>query len=146
MNHFLSACVWRFRSFSFAHGVFFSFSGRVNNVAFSTFKPTSLGHFSTSNFTEASFTFAAKEICKKMSTSSRSDWGKIKRLAQYLFQSPRLDIVFPFENLPAHIIVYPDSDWAGDRETRRSINTWSTNVWTIGDTCVHEATLSFVEI
>ena len=65
-------------------------------------------------------TFAVKEICKRMSIPSHGDWERIKRLARYLIQYPRLETVFPFEDLPKVIQAYSDSDWAGDRETRRS--------------------------
>ena len=55
-----------------------------------------------------------------MSIPSRNDWERIKRLTRYLIMFPRLDTVFPFEEMSNYIHAYSDSDWAGDRDTRRS--------------------------
>lgn len=65
--------------------------------------------------------FATKEICKSMSSPMQKDWEKIKRAARYLIKVPDLAAVFPWGNGEDPVLrVYTDSDWAGDRETRRS--------------------------
>ena len=58
-----------------------------------------------------------------MAKPRKSSWGKLKRLARYLLEAPRL--VWRFEGKEAEadieiIEVYSDSDWAGCLQTRRS--------------------------
>ena len=67
--------------------------------------------------------YAAKEICRDMATPTRKSWMKLKRLARYLMQYPKL--VLKFEKVDKIekkdvIEVYSDSDWAGCLRTRRS--------------------------
>jgi hypothetical protein len=65
--------------------------------------------------------FAAKEICRDMSSPTQMSIGKLKRLARYLLEYPALVWTFdetdePFE----YIDIFSDSDWAGCLKTRRS--------------------------
>ena len=68
-------------------------------------------------------------------------WRKLKRLARYLVNYPRLTVKFEdIGTVPSEVRVYSDSDWAGCLRTRRStsggcvtlngtaIKTWSTIV------------------
>ena len=65
--------------------------------------------------------FATKEICKCMSNPMQRDWEKIKRVARYLIKVPDLAALFPWGSGEDPVLkVYTDSDWAGDRETRKS--------------------------
>jgi len=73
----------------------------------------------------ADITFAVKEICKKMASPSRSDWDKVKRLGRYLKMYPKVEILFPFGQIDSNLQVFSDSDWAGDRDTRRSTSAGS---------------------
>ena len=71
----------------------------------------------------ADIQFAAKEVCRSMAKPKIKDWGKVKRLARYLVEVPRL--VWRFaenegQNDKMQIDVYTDSDWAGDKESRKS--------------------------
>ena len=66
--------------------------------------------------------YTAKEICKHMARPRKRHWAKPKRLARYLLMYPRL--VWRFMNEAnvgeEYLEVFSDSDWAGDRVTRRS--------------------------
>ena len=65
--------------------------------------------------------FATKEICKCMSNPAQADWEKIKRTARYLLKVPDLAALFPWGSKEDQTLtVYSDSDWAGDRATRKS--------------------------
>jgi hypothetical protein len=67
--------------------------------------------------------FAAKEICRDMAKPTTRSWGKLKRLARYLLEYPRLVLTFSKKHRegPREVVdVYGDSDWAGCLRTRRS--------------------------
>jgi hypothetical protein len=67
--------------------------------------------------------FAAKEVCRDMSCPTVRSQGKLKRLARYLMEYPRLILKFvkrKKEERRDVIDVYGDSDWAGCLRTRRS--------------------------
>jgi hypothetical protein len=64
---------------------------------------------------------ATKEVCRDMSNPKKSSWVKLKRLARYLLEYPRMVLSFKCEEFePKFIDVYSDSDWAGCLRTRRS--------------------------
>ena len=71
----------------------------------------------------ADIQFASKEACRSMARPKVKDWEKIKRLARYLVEVPKLVWRFA-ENEGRHdkpqIDIYTDSDWAGDKESRKS--------------------------
>ena len=66
--------------------------------------------------------YAAKESSRDMAQPVRDSWNKLKRLARYLLQYPRL--VWRFEDDgrtgEEYLDIYSDSDWAGDGVRRRS--------------------------
>ena len=65
--------------------------------------------------------YAAKEVCRTMSQPRQSGWKKIKRLARYLKDNPRMVWKFGGDRLVSkYLDVYSDSDWAGDRRSRKS--------------------------
>ena len=64
--------------------------------------------------------YAVKEICRCMSAPARSDLAKLRRLARYLIERPRLVVKYPFQGEHAEISGYSDSDWAGCRRTAKS--------------------------
>ena len=65
--------------------------------------------------------FAVKEACRDMSAPSNSSWLKLKRIARFLLEFPRLvwKINSGAEDLDV-LRVYADADWAGCLTTRRS--------------------------
>ena len=64
--------------------------------------------------------FAVKEICRTMANPTTGDMKKIKRLARYLKEVPRLVSRFDFQKEPWEIEGFSDSDWAGCKRTARS--------------------------
>ena len=68
--------------------------------------------------------YAAKEICRKMSAPSEGDWAKLKRLVRYLRDFPTLTYRFAWQNTSAENVLeldaYVDTDFAGCLVTRRS--------------------------
>ena len=80
-----------------------------------------------------------KEAAKKMFAQRASDWKLLKRLGRYLKGHPRAVQVFVWQDTPAELVTYVDSDWAGDRGSRKStsggmvfrghhlIKSWSTS-------------------
>jgi hypothetical protein len=65
--------------------------------------------------------FGVKEVCRDMSAPTMASWGKLKRLARYLLEFPRL--VWDYGRCDADdpaIRVFTDSDWAGCLRTRKS--------------------------
>jgi hypothetical protein len=63
--------------------------------------------------------FAAKEICRWMSSPTELALLALKRLCRYLVGRPRLVFRYPFQSA-ASIDCYSDTDWAGCARTRKS--------------------------
>jgi hypothetical protein len=59
-------------------------------------------------------------VAKWVAKPKEYDWGALKRVARYLKGKPRAVQHFGFQDAPAVAKVYTDSDWAGDRESRKS--------------------------
>ena len=64
--------------------------------------------------------FSVKELCRKMSKPSESDWKKLKRLARYLVDKTRSRTIFEYQGKPGNIEVHIDTDFAGCQRTRKS--------------------------
>ena len=71
--------------------------------------------------------FCAKEVCRDMSRPRKSSWGKLRHLARYLVEFPRLvwrydgnEEASGVSHTARFIDVFSDSDWAGCLRTRRS--------------------------
>jgi hypothetical protein len=47
-----------------------------------------------------------------MSSPTREDMRKLRRLARYFIERPRLVIEYPYQNAEEAIKGYSDSDWA----------------------------------
>jgi len=88
--------------------------------------------------------FATKEICREMARPTEKGMLKMKRLARYLLQFPRVVLEYnPSVEECGIIDVYSDSDWAGCVRTRKStsggimmlgdgvVKTWSSTQTTI---------------
>ena len=66
--------------------------------------------------------FACKEICRRMSGPTRTDWSLVKKVCRYLRESPRMVMKFEEQEAPRQVEVVVDTDYAGCRRTRRSTN------------------------
>ena len=64
--------------------------------------------------------YAVKELCKYMCAPDQNDWENLKRLGRYLKEKPRVATHFYYQEKYDHISIITDSDWAGDRLTRKS--------------------------
>ena len=64
--------------------------------------------------------FASRVASSSMSNPKEGDDQMIKRIIRYLKGKPRVAIRYRFQMESEGIIVYTDSDWAGDVETRKS--------------------------
>ena len=64
--------------------------------------------------------YSVKELARRMSTPTRGDWARLKRLRRYSLGKPRLQQVYPWQNSQEVLKVYTGAGWAGCRETRKS--------------------------
>ena len=64
--------------------------------------------------------YAVKELCRGMSRPRRVHQAKLKRLARYLVDRPRMVNRYAWQKEECAIEVYGDSNWAGCKETGRS--------------------------
>ncbi len=64
--------------------------------------------------------FTAKAVAKYMSEPREHDWLAVKRVARYLVGSPRVTQNFKWQHAPATVVTYTNSDFAGDKTSRRS--------------------------
>ena len=64
--------------------------------------------------------FAAKTVMADASAPMNITEARLKRLVRYMMAAPRVEWHFPVQKLPTTVVGYSDSDWAGDRSTRRS--------------------------
>lgn len=63
-----------------------------------------------------------KEICRAMSAPTKSSMARVKRLARYVVEFPKLIWNFSRETKGDEDVlhIFADSDWAGCPRTRRS--------------------------
>ena len=64
--------------------------------------------------------FAAKELCRDMSSPTKASFLKLKHLARYLVMLPNVELIFENQVEPKCLEVHVDSDWAGCTGTRKS--------------------------
>jgi hypothetical protein len=64
--------------------------------------------------------FASRVASSCMSNPKEGDDMIVKRIIRYLKGKPRVAIRYKFQEESEGIVVYTDSDWAGDIETRKS--------------------------
>ena len=64
--------------------------------------------------------YATKSISRYMSEPRDYDWIAVKRLGRYLKGAPRMIQHFEFQDMPGKVTTYTDSDWAGDKVSRKS--------------------------
>ena len=64
--------------------------------------------------------FAVRTLATAMAKPTMADWQKLKRLGMYLKGKPRLIIKYIWQNSENRVTANSDSDWAGDKKTRKS--------------------------
>ena len=64
--------------------------------------------------------FSTKELCREFAVPNRDSYVKLKRVCRYLIGLPRLVYIYNWQETPAAIDVYTDTDFAGCKTTRRS--------------------------
>ena len=64
--------------------------------------------------------YAVKEICRTMSKPDSESWQEVKRLGRYLVGEGRLVQRYEYQDMPPHIEVWTDTDFAGCKRTRKS--------------------------
>ena len=77
--------------------------------------------------------YACKEACRDMSAPTENSWKKLKRIGRYLVGREKVVWKFPWKDGHGGWRVSTDSDWAGDRETRKST---SGGLITLGHHCL----------
>ena len=66
--------------------------------------------------------YAVKELSRGMTAPTLSDWSRLKRLGRYLKKRPRARIFFPHQRQTRTVTVLVDTDFAGNKRTRKSTN------------------------
>ena len=64
--------------------------------------------------------YASKEASRYMANPRKRDWEPIRRICQYLKYQPRATLQYVFQAEPTEFTVFSDTDWAGDKSTRKS--------------------------
>ena len=64
--------------------------------------------------------YAAKELCRDMSSPTTRSWEALTRLGIYLIEKPRLIMKFKRQSKISHIEAWVDTDYAGCVRTRKS--------------------------
>ena len=64
--------------------------------------------------------FPAKELSKDMSSPRRSSWARLKKAVRFLVGRARVRWKFKWQEEATEICVFADSDWGGDRRSRKS--------------------------
>ena len=64
--------------------------------------------------------YGVKELCASMSMSTQRSWRQLKQLERYLVGKADMTWEYKAGARTAMIDVYVDSDWAGDRQQRKS--------------------------
>ena len=63
---------------------------------------------------------AVMRVCSRMANPALDDWTKLKRIGGYLLHRPRVIWEYRWQPPGQRVEAYSDSDWAGDKITRRS--------------------------
>lgn len=91
------------------------------------FKPTlyrkatgSLLHIA--NNTRPDIAYSVGHLCKKTQAPTNRDWNDVKHLWRYLKKTKNVKMIYSKdrEDIPQGTTIYVDSDWAGDKDDRKS--------------------------
>jgi len=69
--------------------------------------------------TRPDISHAVSSLCRYLDNPGRQHWTSAKRVLKYLKGSSNFGLFFQAQQ-PPHLIAYSDSDWAGDRDSRKS--------------------------
>jgi len=84
--------------------------------------------------TRPDLAYTVSTLSQYLANPNEGHWKALKRCFQYLNATRDLGLVYgPFGEKPIYFIGYTDSDWAGDRESRKSTSGY---VFTVGGTAV----------
>ena len=61
-------------------------------------------------------------VCSRMSRPTVDDMVRLKRVGRYLIHRPRAPYLYRWQAANPPVRSYSDSDWAGDRRTRKSVS------------------------
>ena len=64
--------------------------------------------------------FAVKELARTMSSPTRGSWKGLVKLGKYLKTHNRSGYSYPYQERPKELVVWPDTDYAGCKRTRKS--------------------------
>ena len=64
--------------------------------------------------------FAAMDACGGMSAPTQRHLRRLKRIGRYLLGRPRAECLYPWQEQPRVLDSYTDSDWAGEKVSRKS--------------------------
>ena len=67
-------------------------------------------------------TFATMKLCSKMSRPDAQDLKNMKRVGPFLVARPRVGCLFEWQAHPSALHALADADWAGDRQSRKSVS------------------------
>ena len=67
-------------------------------------------------------TFATMKLCSKMSRPDAQDLKNMKRVGRFLVGRPRVGCLFEWQAHPSALHALADADWAGDRQSRKSVS------------------------
>lgn len=66
--------------------------------------------------------FCIGQLAKHVQNPTKLHWDAVKRVMRYMIHTKDLSIVFGGTGTSMTPVVYVDADWAGDRESRRSMS------------------------
>ena len=70
----------------------------------------------------ADIRYATTRACASMSRPTAGGWTSLKRIGRFFEGKPRAGVLYKWQRQPTTLRVYTDSDWAGDKGTRRSMS------------------------
>ena len=59
---------------------------------------------------------------KAAAKPTADDWLKLKRVGRNVKGAPHIEIMFAWQKAPTKLTVQSDSDWAGEKKTRKSVS------------------------
>ena len=67
-------------------------------------------------------TFATLKLCSKVSRLDARDLNYMKRVGRFFVGRPRVGCLFEWQAHPSALHALADADWAGDRQSKKSVS------------------------